>query len=71
VTISESLKSAEIQKAEAEAALHSVQGSLAETTASAARLERRVMLLTKERDGMNRILASYDADAINKSVAGK
>ena len=64
------VKSAEVQKAEAEAALHSVQGTLAETSAAAARAERRVMLLTKERDGLNRVLASYDAEATDTSASG-
>jgi len=65
------VKSAGVQRAEAEAALHSVQGTLAEATAAAARADRRVMLLTKERDGLNRVLASFEAEATDKSLSGE
>ena len=46
----------------AEAAAEAAKAAEAEAATAAARLERKVALLTKERDGLKSILASYDED---------
>lgn len=56
------LRAARGQIAETEAALHSVQGLNAELSATAARLERKVALLNKEKEGLQKILASYSVE---------
>ena len=58
----ERLRAAEGERTETEAALHSVQGLNAELSAATARLERRVILLTKEHEGLQKLLASYSIE---------
>lgn len=56
------LRAAEKRQHEHEAGLAAAQGSQSEAAAIAARLERQLAILGKERDGLKRILASYQQD---------
>jgi hypothetical protein len=56
------LRTAQESLREADAAAQAARAAEADAATTAARLERKVGLLTKERDGLKRILASYDED---------
>lgn len=56
------VQAAERQQQEHEAALAAANTAREESDAAAARLERQVAVLGKERDGLKRILASYQHD---------
>lgn len=58
----ETLESTRQRLAESSADLLSTQGSLTEASATSARLERREKLWEKEKEGLLRLLASYDDD---------
>ena len=70
-SVAEELKAARNSTVELQATLHSVQGANAELAALAARFERKVSLLTREREGLQKMLASYSAEeAIPTNNAG-
>ncbi|KAK9820056.1 hypothetical protein WJX72_005559 [[Myrmecia] bisecta] len=60
--LKESLHMSVQQRQEGEAALKASQDACAELAATAARLERKVTLLTRERDGLKKIIESYDEE---------
>jgi hypothetical protein len=71
----EAVRAAEDAAKEADARLLRTQAAQSEAAAAVARLERKAALLTKERDGLKSILASYDeeeggAGALAPSPAG-
>ena len=53
---------AELRQQEQEAAQAAAEAVQSEAGAAAARLERQLAVLGKERDGLKRILASYQQD---------
>lgn len=67
----EEKKAMEAAKTEAEAALQGVQGSNAELAAIAARFERKAALLAKEREGLQKLLASFHTEAQNSGASTK
>ena len=58
----ESLRQARDSKAESDALMSTMQSELAQKTASVARLERKNNLLIKEKDGLLKMISSYEAD---------
>lgn len=58
----EAVSAAQDATREAEARLARTQAAQSEAAAAVARLERKVALLSKERDGLKSILASYDEE---------
>lgn len=56
------MRTAEQRQGEHEAALAAAHAAREEACATTARLERQLALLGKERDGLKRILASYQQD---------
>ena len=57
------LQAAEARQQEHEGAVATAHAARDEADAAAARLERQLAVLGKERDGLKRILASYQQDA--------
>ena len=62
VDYAESLRQAKDSKAEADAMMSSMQSELVQKAASVARLERKNNLLIKEKDGLLKMISSYEAD---------
>ncbi|CAL8462910.1 g2444 [Coccomyxa elongata] len=60
--LQEALRAAEDAAKEADARLMRTQAAQSEAAGALARTERKVALLTKERDGLKSILASYDEE---------
>ncbi|KAK9907279.1 hypothetical protein WJX75_000576 [Coccomyxa subellipsoidea] len=60
--LQEAVRAAEDAAKEADARLLRTQAAQSEAAAAVARLERKAALLTKERDGLKSILASYDEE---------
>lgn len=56
------MRAAEDAAKEADARLMRTQAAQSEAAGALARTERKVALLTKERDGLKSILASYDEE---------
>jgi hypothetical protein len=56
------LQAAEARQQEHDAAVAAAQAAREEADAAAARLERQLAVLGKERDGLKRILASYQQE---------
>jgi hypothetical protein len=63
------LQSVNAQQQEHEAALAAAHAARDEADAAAARLERQLAVLGKERDGLKRILASYQQDEARRPLA--
>jgi len=57
---------AERRAAAAEAARAAAAAAAADAAAALARSERRLNLVTREKDSLNRVLQSYDNEAANK-----
>ena len=61
------LHAAQAAARQAAAALSQAEAAEAEASGTVARLERKVALLTKERNVLKEIVASYDAEEANLS----
>lgn len=57
---------ADAARAEAEQATAAAQAASEQAAAALSRAERKLVLLTKERDGLKGILASYDEEYLNQ-----
>lgn len=57
---------ADAARAEAEQAAAAAQAAADQAAAALSRAERKLVLLTKERDGLKGILASYDEEYLNQ-----